>query len=284
MKERRYQRIGTWVVILSALIILAVTYVPFVYVVANSFKDGAQFLEQPMAILWTFHWQNYVEAWRGIGLYLGNTVIVGILSAVVSVAIAVPASYFFAEIRVPGKNLIFTAFVGLLLIPWVLTIIPLYLEAHYFRIDNTWLALIFPYAAGSQPMFVYLFRTFFEGIPKELYESARLDGAGEWKVLLRIVAPLSVPILMTGSILVFNSVWGDYLWPQLVLNNYHLFTVSAGLQLFVSQLSNTYTSLGLSGVGPEFAAYVIAMLPIIALIIVTMKFFIQGVTSGSVKG
>lgn len=278
------QRIGTGIAILSGFLILAITYLPFIYVVANSLKDGAQFLEQPMAILWTFHIQNYIAAWHGIGAFLGNTVIVGILSALLSVVIAVPASYFFAEIKVPGKKVLFSAFIGLLLIPWVLTIIPLYLEVHSFHIDNTWLALILPYAAGSQPMFVYLFRTFFEGIPKELYESARLDGASELQIMTRIVAPLSIPILLTGSILVFNSVWGDYLWPQLVLNNYHLYTVSAGLQMFLSQSANTYAGIGLSGIGPEFAAYVIAMAPIILLILFTMKFFVKGIAGGSVKG
>lgn len=282
--SRQVGWLGLVVVILGALIILAVTYVPFVYALANSFKTGAEFLEQPMAVLGSFDWANYVKAWDGVSQYLGNTVIVGVLSAALAVCVAAPAGYFFAATRAPGKNVLFMAYVGLLLIPWLLTLVPLFLEVHAFHMDNTWWALVLPYAAGNQPLFVYLFRTFFEGIPKELFESARMDGASELAVLARVVTPLSVPILLTGSILMFIAVWGDYLWPQLVLTNYHLLTISAGLEVFLSGMTNgALGGVGLSGIGPQFAAYVIAMGPIILLIMITMRYFVQGLTSGSVK-
>jgi hypothetical protein len=105
--------------------------------------------------------------------------------------------------------------VALLLVPWTLTLIPLFLTIQKLHFFNTWWALILPYAASAQPLLVLIFRGFFEQIPRELLEGARVDGCAERQVLARIVVPLTRPVLLTGVILVMINVWGDYLWPTI---------------------------------------------------------------------
>ncbi|UOF89630.1 carbohydrate ABC transporter permease [Fodinisporobacter ferrooxydans] len=265
--------------IFSILLLVLFTYIPFFTVLENSIKSDTQIAANPLGILWTFHSGNYMSAWNGMVRYLGNTVIVAIISVMIAIPVAAAAGYVFATMRFRGKTLLFYCFLGLLMIPWTLTLIPLFLEVKTFHLYGTWWALILPYAAGSQPLLVYLFRVFFEGIPEELFESARLDGCSEFGILLRIVTPLSVPILLTGTVLMFINIWGDYLWPTVAISDYHLFTVSAGLQTYLGSFGQSG-----HGAGAAYAAYLLAMGPIILLLLGSMKYFVNGVTAGAVKG
>lgn len=262
----------------GALILLILTYIPLLFVLSNSLKSTEQFVMNPFSLFSAFRWHNYLVAWGGVSEYLRNTVVVAVVSVLLGVPSAAIAAYGFSQWHFRGKQLLFVAYLGLLMIPWTLTLIPLFVEMKSLGLFNSWWALILSYASGNQPLLVFLLRTFFEGVPMELVESGRLDGCSEAGVLVRIVAPLSIPVLFTGMILMFVSIWGDYIWPLVVLPNYHLLTISAGLQLFVSNFGNTG-----HGLGPEFAAYVIAMAPIIIVISVAMKYFVNGVTNGALK-
>lgn len=268
-----------WGSSLTVLILLIVTYIPFVEVVQNSLKNDSQIAMNPLGFIWAFHVQNYASAWGGMAEYLFNTVVVAVISVLIAVPFAAAAGYVFATTEFRGKRLAFIGFMGLTMIPWTLTLIPLFVEVKNFQLFGSWWALIFPYAAGSQPLLVYLFRVFFEGIPTDLYESARIDGCTDIGILLRIVAPLSIPVLMTGTVLMFINIWGDYLWPTIVLPNYQMLTVSAGLQTFLGSFGATG-----HGAGAAYAAYVLTMAPIIALLLGSMKYFVNGVTAGAVKG
>lgn len=261
------------------VVLVILTYTPFMFVLANSVKSDTQIAHNTLNVLFTFHAQNYALALHGMLPYLINTVIVAAVAVLIAIPFAGAAGYAFASIRFKGKKIVFYAYLGLMMIPWTLTLIPLFLEMKDFHLYNTWWALVMPYAAGSQPLLVYLFRVFFEGIPEELFECARIDGASEIGILLRIVTPLSVPIIMTGVVLMLFNIWGDYLWPTVVLPNYHLLTVSPGLQVFLGSFGSTG-----HGAGAMFASYVIAMLPIIIFLLASMRYFVNGVTAGSVKG
>jgi ABC-type glycerol-3-phosphate transport system permease component len=123
-----------------------------------------------------------------------------------------------------------------------------------------------------------IFRSFFEQIPQDLVASARIDGCSERQVLTKIITPLTRPILITGAVLVALGVWGDYLWPMIVLQNYHQFTISPGIQEFLGQFGQS-----VYGGGADFAAYVLATAPMFLLIAVAGKYFIAGVTDGGLK-
>lgn len=269
----------TAVTVAAGLVIVGLTYFPIIFVLSNSLKSGAELANGGVFALFTqFEGQNYVQAWHGIDVPLRNTVIIAAAAILIGVAAALLGAYAFAQARFRGKSIVFMAYVSLLMIPSTLTIIPLFLMIKSLGLYDSWWALILPYAASSQPLLVLLFRGFFEQIPDELLESARIDGAKEYQVLMRIVAPLTRPIILTGAILMTITVWGDYIWPEIVLQDYHRFTISAGLQEYVSTLGIAGT-----GGGSVFAAYVISLLPLFLLVGISMRYFIAGVTDGGVK-
>src|ERR1700751_4033266 len=229
------------------------TYFPIIFVVSNSLKSGQNIFSGGVFSLFTqFDYQNYATAWSGISTPLINTAIVAALSIVLGVTAAAAGAYAFSQLRFRGKELLFLAYIGLLLIPSTLTLIPLFLTIQKLHFFNTWWALILPYAASAQPLLVLIFRGFFEQIPRELLESARVDGCAERQVLARIVVPLTRPVLLTGAILVMINVWGDYLWPSIVIQDPSKITISAGIQQFVASFG-----LNTSSRGAVFAAFII---------------------------
>ena len=272
---RRYR----WVAITAGAVIVVMTYFPIIFVLSNSLKSGRNIFSSGVFSLFTqFDYQNYLTAWTGIAQPLANTIIVAAASIIIGVTAAALGAYAFSQLRFRGKNLLFLAYLGLLLIPWTLTLIPLFLTIQKLHLFNTWWALILPYSASAQPLLVLIFRGFFDQIPRELLESARVDGCGEPKVLAKIVVPLTRPLLLTGAILVTINVWGDYLWPAIVIQDPHRTTISAGVQQYVGSFG-----LDLSGGGSVFAAFVIATMPLFILVGFTMRHFVTGLTEGATK-
>lgn len=264
---------------MAGAVIVVMTYFPIVFVLSNSLKSGKAIFSSSVFSLFTeFDYQNYVTAWSGVSRQLGNTIVVAALSIVIGVTAAALGAYAFSQLRFRGKGLLFMAYVALLFIPWTLTLIPLFLTIQKLHFFNTWWALILPYSASAQPLLVLIFRGFFEQIPRELLESARVDGAAERQVLARVVIPLTRPVLLTGAILVTINVWGDYLWPTIVIQDPHKITISAGVQQFVGSFGTD-----LSNGGAVFAAFVIATMPMFVLVGFTMRHFVSGLTEGATK-
>ncbi|HET7016349.1 MAG TPA: carbohydrate ABC transporter permease [Streptosporangiaceae bacterium] len=275
----RVLRRHRWISIVAGVLIAAMTYFPIIFVLSNSLKSGKGIFTSGVFSLFTeFDYQNYIAAWSGVSQQLLNTIIVAALSIAVGVTAAALGAYAFSQLRFRGKGLLFMAYVGLLLVPWTLTLIPLFLIVSRFGFFNSWWALVLPYSASAQPLLVLIFRGFFDQIPRELLESARVDGCSELRVLWRIVTPLTKPVLLTGAILVTINVWGDYLWPTIVIQDPHRTTISAGVQSFVGSFG-----LNLSGGGAVFAAFVIATMPMFVLVGFTMRYFVSGLTEGATK-
>lgn len=269
----------TALTLVCGALIIVVTYFPIVFVLSNSLKSGQTLAQGGVFSLFTqFDTQNYVEAWKGIDTALGNTIIVAVASILIGVTAALLGAYAFSQAEFKGKSVLFVAYIALLMIPSTLTLIPLFLMMKSFGFYDSWWALILPYAATAQPLLVLLFRGFFEQIPKELMQSARVDGAREWQIVTKVVAPLTRPIILTGAILMTITIWGDYIWPEIVIQNYHHYTISAGLQEYVNALG-----ISGSGAGSVFAAYIIALLPMFIFVGFTMRYFVSGITEGAVK-
>jgi ABC-type glycerol-3-phosphate transport system permease component len=207
-----------------------------------------------------------------------NTIVVAALSIVIGVTAAALGAYAFSQLKFRGKGVLFMGYTALLFIPWTLTLIPLFLTIQKLHLFNSWWALVLPYSASAQPLLVLIFRGFFEQIPAELLESARVDGCTERRVLTRIVAPMTRPVLLTGAILVAINVWGDYLWPVIVIQDPSRTTISAGVQQFVGNFG-----LSVNGGGAVFAAFVIATMPMFVLVGFTMRYFVAGLTEGAIK-
>lgn len=263
----------------AGTLIVAMTYFPIVFVLSNSLKSGHNIFTNGVFSLFTqFDYHNYALAWSGIDQPLLNTIIVACLAIVIGVGAAALGAFAFSQLKFRGKSVLFMAYLGLLLVPWTLTLIPLFLTVQKLHLFNTWWALVLPYAASAQPLLVLLFRGFFDQIPPELLQSGRVDGCSERQVLMRIVAPLTRPILLTGAILVTINVWGDYLWPTIVIQSPGRDTISAGLANWVSSFGTN-----LSNGGAVFAAYVIVVAPMFLLVGFTMRYFVSGLTEGALK-
>jgi ABC-type glycerol-3-phosphate transport system permease component len=275
----RWRRRYRWITAAAGAVIVVLTYFPLIFVLSNSLKSGQNIFNSGVFSLFTqFDTHNYTLAWTGVSHQLLNTIIIAAAAIVIGVTAAALGAYAFSQLRFRGKELLFLAYVALLLVPWTLTLIPLFLTIQKLHFFNTWWALILPYAASAQPLLVLIFRGFFEQIPRELLESARVDGSTERQVLARIVVPLTRPVLLTGAILVMINVWGDYLWPTIVIQDPAKTTISAGVQQFVGGLG-----LNASSGGAVFAAFVLATAPMFVLVGFTMRYFVSGLTEGASK-
>ena len=276
----RWRRRSWWITAAAGGVVVVLTYFPLIFVLSNSLKSGQSIYggSGVFSLFTEFDSHNYALAWTGVSQQLLNTIIVAALTIVIGVTAAALGAYTFSQMRFRGKNVLFLAYVALLFVPATLTLIPLFLTIQKLHFFNTWWALILPYSASAQPLLVLIFRGFFEQIPRELLESARVDGCAERQVLARIVVPLTRPVLLTGAILVTINVWGDYLWPTIVIQDPSKITISAGVQQFVGSFGTN-----LSNGGAVFAAFVIATVPMFLLVGLTMRYFVSGLTEGATK-
>ncbi|MCB0080690.1 MAG: carbohydrate ABC transporter permease [Caldilineaceae bacterium] len=260
------------------LIILGIiTFYPLIFTLFTSFKDNSQFYSTFWGPAWPLHWGNYADAWRQLYPVLINTVFVGLVSAFGTIFLASLSAYVFARHRFPGHDLLFYAIIALLMIPGVLTLIPLFLLVKDLGLLNTYWVLILPYIAGGQAFAIFVLRSFIASQPEEIFESARIDGANEFTIYQRIAMPMAKPILGTLAILALLGTWNDYIWPSVTLRNPELWTISLKLVSFSSQWAS------LQQYGPMFAGYVIASIPLLILFMFTMRLFIEGLASGAIK-
>lgn len=268
-----FMKRSTAVIILAILAVL--TLYPTLFVAITSLKT----LDQFFANFWTpsfpIHLENYSQAWDAISGFMLNSVVVTLVSTVGVVLVSCMAAYAFARFDFPGREFFYYAVIVMLMIPAVLTLIPSFLLIKDLGLMNTRWALILPYVAGGQVLSIFILRQFFAGLPEELFEAARIDGASEFRVFWRIGVPLVRPTLVTVAILNVLNVWNDYLWPFLVVRDENLQTLVVGLVGFQTRF---YTNWG-----PLMAGYVLASLPLVVLFFLAMRSFIAGLTQGGLK-
>jgi ABC-type glycerol-3-phosphate transport system permease component len=253
----------------------ALTLYPLAFMVITSFKDMTQYNEQFWLPVLPLHLENYTAAWAAIAPYMLNSVIVTAASAAGVVLLSCFAAYAFARFDFPGREIFYYLVIFLLMIPAVLTLVPSFLLVKSLGLMNTRWALILPYVAGGQVLAIFIMRAFFAGLPEELFEAARIDGAGEIGAFWRIALPLTRPILITIAIMQVLSTWNDYVWPFLVVQDDSLKTLVVGLVIFQGRF---YTNWG-----PLMAGYTLASLPLLILFLVGMRYFIEGLTAGALK-
>src|SRR5690625_1573086 len=241
---------------------------PFMYMVITSFKTNNQFYNNFFGITFPLHFKNYSMAWESVGGYIGNSLLIGVLSVAIIITTSSIAAYSFARLRFPGKSFIYMSVVALLMIPGLLTLILLFLELKSMNLLNSYTGLILVFAATGQAFTIFVLRQFFASLPEELFEAARLDGGTELLVFFRVVIPLSKPILGTMAIWNLLLVWNEYMLPLVLIGDQEKLPIAVGLLQFQSQFT-TQTLYG-----PMFAGYTIASLPLLILFIFTMRIFI----------
>ena len=258
------------------ILLLLLTIIPVALLLLFSFKNNTQFITQRFTITLPLYLENYSKAWNAdIGKYMLNSVLYTVGGVSLTLVPAALSAYVFARLRFIGKELLFYLVLGLLMIPGVLTLIPAFILIIDLKLLSTRWAFWLPYAAGGQAFAILVLRTSFAGLPEDLFESARVDGAREIRIFWSLVLPLSLPILGTLALLQANVIWNDLIWPLTVNTNPELKPVMAGLMIFTGIFRTEF--------GPLFAGYVLASLPMIGLFAFTSRLFIRGLMSGAIR-
>lgn len=264
------------VILNVTIIILLFTLIyPLVMAVWCSFKSDQGFMYTKWYPTLPLRIGNYTTVLPKIWRYIVNTVFVAIVGTTGMLMISAASAYTFARLKFPGKEVIFMSFMALMMVPGVLTLIPNYMLYKTFGLLDSYWALILPSfiaPIGS----VFLLRSFFRGIPEEVFESARMDGAKELTVFFKICLPLSVPILATLCIMSVNGTWNSYFWPLITIRKNELLTISAGL---ITRFQSEYgTNYPLS-----FSGYMFASIPLLLIFIFANQYYIEGITSAAIK-
>ena len=271
---------GEWFRQAILLLLGLLALFPLYFSVVNSFKNPVQYASSLLNIPAEPHPENYAVAWAQIAGPMLNSVLITLVSVVLTLVFASLSAYAFALMDFPGRHLLFGLTFALLLIPEFLTLIPLYLQIKALPLPSNYLAIILPTVAAGQAFSILVLRTTFENIPREILEAARMDGSGHLQTLLRVVLPVCLPALISVAIIRLIPVWNDYLLPSLVLDEAHR-TLPMALVAFQGGGAST---LSTPDYGALMAAYMLSAVPLVVLFIFLMRSYIEGLTSGSVKG
>lgn len=270
----------------AALIVLSVIFLaPFIWMLSTSLKTVPQSIATPPVIIPSpVVWMNYYEAFTRMNYLraLGNTLLYAIPSVIGTIVSCSLAAYGFAIIKWPGRNIVFVLVLATMMLPGQVTLIPQYVTYAKLGWINTFIPLLLPsflassLGAWSGAFFIFLLRQFFLGIPKDLVDAARVDGASELRILFQIVMPLSLPALITVGLLTFIDKWNDFYTPLIYLQDPKLFPLARAAQVFQSAHKLDWAQ--------SMAAAALVALPLIILYFFAQRRFIEGITLTGQKG
>lgn len=279
MKESASTRLPTGTKIATYLILgcgALLMVAPFLWMVSTSLKlPGAVFTYPPKWIPDPVMWSNYVKAWRAVpfNLFFLNSIFVAVCVTVGQVFTCSLAAYAFSRLEFWGRDKIFFAYLGTMMIPFPVTMIPVFILMTKLGWVDSLTALIVPGLFSAYGTF--MLRQFFLSLPKDLEEAAIIDGASRWRIYWQIILPLSKPALATLATFVFMGTWNDFMWPLVIIKSVEKNTVPIGLASFQGLYTTDWTLL--------MAAAVIVLLPIVALYIFNQRFFIKGIAMTGFK-
>jgi multiple sugar transport system permease protein len=251
---------------------------PFLWMLSTSLKSKPQlYVYPPILVPIPPSWSNYPSAVNYIDffLYLRNTLIIAFAATIGELLACSLVAYSLARIPWPGRNVLFILTVATLMLPFQVTLIPLFIVFKNLGWVGDFRPLIIPHYFGSA-LYIFLLRQFFMTLPMELSEAARMDGASEFRIYASIILPLAKPALATVAIFEFIARWRDYLGPLIYLNNQNLYTLSLGIYQYRSQYGAEW--------GLLMAASVLITLPIVLLFFFLQKTFVQGIALTGIKG
>jgi multiple sugar transport system permease protein len=263
----------------AALIVLGLIFLfPFFWMLTTALKPEEQIFAFPPEF-WPeeFVWSNYPDAMTFVpfGTYLVNTLIVAFWVVVGTTLSSAIVAYGFAKIRWPGRNILFVIMLSTMMLPYQVTMIPLFTLFAEVGWVGSFLPLTVPAFFGV-PFYIFLLRQFFMTIPNDLSDAARLDGASEFRIWWQVILPLTKTALITVALLTFIGSWNEFLQPLIYLNDESRYTISLGLQQFLGQYATRW--------GMLMAGATIATLPILVLYFFAQRTFVSGISTTGIKG
>lgn len=268
-----------WAMFVFMLLSFLVSVYPLLWVIIQSLKTETEFLKSIWTLPSGLNFNNYAKAWKDAGMsrYFMNSVVVTMVTTMVNLIFVTCAGYAFAKLKFYGREFFYYMVIFNLLIPTAIILLPMFTMINKIHLVNTLPALVFPYFQGFAPMGLIICRNYFVDLPDELMEAGKLDGCGNMAVFMRIMLPLSKPILATMTILSAMQVWNEYLWALTSITEESKYTLSVGVALFNKKTETV-------GYTPVFAALSISALVIVAVYLCMQKSFVKSIAAGAVKG
>ncbi len=251
---------------------------PMLFMVLSSLKTTREIFQRPFALPAVFRWDNYAQVWGAahFAVYFRNSLIVTVVSMVLILAAGTLAAYALGRYQFRGSDFLFLFFLSGIMVPIRLAVIPLFILMRDLRLLDTLWALILVYTASGLPSAVFILTGFFRTLPRDLDHAARIDGAGELGILLRVLLPLVRPALAIVTVYNIIPIWNDFFFPLVFIHREEIKTLPLGLTVFFGQYQTNWALL--------FAGLTLAAAPVLALYVVMSQQFIKGLTAGAVKG
>ena len=279
-KADRRTRIQKTVIYFFLTVWALIVLFPFYWMVLTSVKSYSAYNAEHVPAFFTLSptLQNYVDAFTTVPLmgYLLNTLIFTVITTFLMVIVSVLAAYAFARLEFKGKNLVFTLFLSLMMIPSELVVITNFVTITNLGLRNTITGLVLP--SVTSVFYIYLLKENFEQVPDELYRAAKVDGTSDLKYLWKVMIPICRPTIVTITILKFIECWNSYVWPRLITDDPAYYLVSNGIQEIREN------GFGRENIPAMMAAVVVISVPLILLFLVFRKKIMSGVSRGGLKG
>ena len=279
-QAQRNEKIRKTVTYVLLALWAVVVLFPFYWMILTSVKSYSAYNSEYVPRLFTDAptLQNYSDAFTAVSLgrYFANTLIFTLVTTVLMMAVTVLAAFAFARLKFKGKNLLFTLFLSLMMIPNELVIITNFVTITNAGLRNTYMGLILP--SVTSVFYIYLLKENFEQIPEELYKAAKVDGTSDFKYLWKVMIPICQPTMVTIAILKVIECWNSYVWPRLITDDEAYFLVSNGIQEIREN------GFGRENIPAMMAAVVVISIPLIVLFLIFHKKIMAGVSRGGTKG
>ena len=278
--KRRRQAAGKTVTYVLLSIWALIVLFPFYWMILCSVKSYSAYNSEYIPKFFTLSptFQNYVDAFTAMPLakYFANTIIFTLITTALMLVVIVLAAFAFARLEFKGKNLLFTLFLALMMIPNELVIITNFVTITNWDMRNTFMGLILP--SVTSVFYIYLLKENFEQVPEELYKAAKVDGTSDLKYLCKVLLPICKPTVTTITILKVIECWNSYVWPRLITDDENYFLVSNGIQEIREN------GFGRENIPAMMAAVVVISVPLIILFLIFHKKIMEGVSRGGTKG
>jgi multiple sugar transport system permease protein len=278
VKKQRTNQVG---LVIAIALVLAFSLVPILWQLLTSFKVNVDISAIPNVYFpMRFTLSHYIEIFvrRPFLSYILNSLLVSLLSTALALGLGAPAAYALARLRLPGERLILTTVLIITLFPYILLFLGVLEIVQALRLGNNYLALIIPYTAINLPLTILVMRSFFQQLPRDLEDAAKVDGYNTWQMLIWIVLPITVPALVTTGILAFIFAWNEFIFALTFITREDMKTIPVA----AAQLGGTAAFE--IPYGPIAAATVVGTLPLVLLVLFFQRRIVQGLTAGAVKG
>ncbi len=280
MRRLSFRQIERLILHLLMIALAILMLIPFVWMVSTSVKPADQILSlTPEWLPDEIVLENFSFVWNAVPFlqFYTNSLLVATVTTLSTAFLAALAGYALAKFEFPGRDLIFISFLATMMVPSQVTFIPLYIIMAKLHWIDTYLGLITPGLISG--FGVFLMRQYIRGLPTEFIEAARIDGASELRIFLRIILPLSTPALATVAIFTFMGEWDAFLWPLIVTNSVKMKTIPLGIASFYQQEAGYPARYNWI-----MAANLIGLVPVLIVFLSLQRYFVRGIVSGGIKG